>query len=83
MSDVFIPTGDQALTQEHRFGEKLTRWNSMRMDLTAKVVCKKCNETWMSDIEARINTSFSQIMRLGPSVFDPTARRVASFGVCV
>lgn len=33
-----------------------------------RFVCKKCNETWMSDIEARISTSFSQIIRFGPSV---------------
>ena len=30
-----------------------------------RFVCKKCNETWMSDIEARISTSFSQIIRSG------------------
>ena len=37
------------------------------MDLTAKVVCKRCNETWMSDIEAQIKASFSQIIRDGSS----------------
>ena len=27
-------------------------WTSPDLDWTAKVVCKKCNETWMSDIES-------------------------------
>ena len=68
MSDLFITEGEQALFQEHRFEGKLRQWDSKRMDLTTKVVCKKCNETWMSDIEARIKTSFSQIIRFGHSV---------------
>jgi hypothetical protein len=25
-------------------------WSLRKLDLTAKVVCKRCNETWMSDI---------------------------------
>jgi hypothetical protein len=67
MSDLFGPIGE-LITQERRFEGKLRRWRSTRMDLTAKVVCKKCNETWMSDIEERIKTSFSQIIVLGPRV---------------
>jgi hypothetical protein len=27
-------------------------WESRTCDLTAKVVCKRCNETWMSDLES-------------------------------
>jgi hypothetical protein len=67
MSDLFGPVGE-LIRQEHRFEGKLRRWRSTRIDLTAKVVCKKCNETWMSDIEARIEKSFSQIILLGPRV---------------
>jgi len=65
MSDLFGPAGE-LITQEHRSEGKVRRWRSARMDLTAKVVCKKCNETWMSDIEAQIKTSFSEIILLGP-----------------
>lgn len=65
MSELF---GNRGIAQEHRFGERLTQWESLRMDLTANVVCKKCNETWMSDIEAQMKASFLQIMRDGASV---------------
>jgi len=34
-----------------------------RLQEVVKVVCKTCNETWMSDIEAPNQTSFSQIIR--------------------
>src|SRR5215831_11483615 len=68
MSELFHPAGrNQRTTQEHQHEGKLKRWKSFR-SLTANVVCKKCNETWMSGIEARIKTSFSQVIRDGCSM---------------
>lgn len=32
-------------------GEVISEWISDRLDWKAKVVCEKCNNTWMSDIE--------------------------------
>src|SRR3954468_13090910 len=30
----------------------VTTWNKSNLDVTAKVVCKRCNEGWMSDLES-------------------------------
>ena len=34
-------------------GKVVNEWRSPRIDLTARVVCKPCNEGWMSDLELR------------------------------
>jgi hypothetical protein len=37
------------------FGEKhevLRQWSSQDIDMTAKVVCQKCNNQWMSGLES-------------------------------
>ena len=45
-----------------------SRWNSPTMHQTAKVVCKRCNETWMSDIEGSARVTLSNIIRDGAPV---------------
>lgn len=37
--------------QRNQAGKALKTWYSPKIDLTTKVVCKRCNESWMSAIE--------------------------------
>jgi hypothetical protein len=60
--------GRRETRQEHRHDGVLRKWESLGGNLTTKVVCKKCNETWMSDIESRMKRSFSQAIRDGASL---------------
>jgi hypothetical protein len=39
--------------QRDEDGNVVNEWRSPRIDLTAKVVCKPCNEGWMSNLEQR------------------------------
>jgi hypothetical protein len=47
---------------------KTYRWQKATMDEKANVVCKTCNEGWMSDIEASARTTLSHIIRDGAPV---------------
>jgi hypothetical protein len=39
--------------QRDEEGKVVKEWRSPAIDLTAKVVCKSCNEGWMSSLERR------------------------------
>lgn len=43
--------GLKAFKSTDRFGNA-RRWDAPGLDLTAKVICETCNNSWMSDIEA-------------------------------
>jgi hypothetical protein len=63
--------GRRETRQEHRYNGVVKKWESLGGNLSTKVVCKKCkkcNETWMSDIEAQMKRSFSQAIRDGASL---------------
>jgi hypothetical protein len=40
-------------TQRDSEGKATNVWRSSKIDLTAKVVCKSCNESWMSRLESQ------------------------------
>jgi len=44
---------------------KTTRWRSLSIDAQANVVCARCNNTWMSDVEREAQTSMSDMIRFG------------------
>ncbi len=50
MNDLF--PGKKKFTSWNEKGEIANQWLSESLDWTAKVVCKTCNETWMSQIES-------------------------------
>lgn len=43
-------------------GEAKTIWTTTRIDQTANVVCKNCNETWMSDLENRAKSLLADVV---------------------
>ena len=45
--------GKKLFTVKDEKGRIIRREAKLKIDWTAKVVCKKCNETWMSDIESQ------------------------------
>ncbi len=51
MNDLF--PGNKRFTSWNEKGEIANQWGSKALDWTAKVVCKTCNETWMSQIESK------------------------------
>jgi hypothetical protein len=50
MSKIF-PLGNVQFQRVAPDGTVLSEWKAPELNLTANVVCKPCNETWMSDIE--------------------------------
>lgn len=40
------------------------RWTTQLFDLTARVVCKQCNEGWMSDLENKFKPLFNEMISL-------------------
>jgi hypothetical protein len=42
-----------------------SEWKLLRLDLKAHVVCKHCNETWMSDIEGTVKPLLPPMIRDG------------------
>jgi hypothetical protein len=49
MNDLF--PGKKRFTNKNQKGEIVRAWESTKLDWKAKVVCSKCNSTWMSNIE--------------------------------
>jgi hypothetical protein len=43
-------------------GEAKTTWTTTRLDQTANVVCKTCNETWMSDLEQKAKSLLTDVI---------------------
>jgi hypothetical protein len=46
-------------------GEAKTTWTTTRLDQTANVVCKTCNETWMSDLEQKAKGLLTDVILNG------------------
>jgi len=53
-------------------------WESRELDLTAKVVCKRCNETWMSDLESTHAKPSMEQMIVGKAPVTLTAPQIVS-----
>lgn len=56
------------------------RWKMPGLHLTANVVCKRCNETWMSDIEGLAKTAMSGLI-LGQMVEEITPEQAHGIAV--
>jgi hypothetical protein len=53
-------------------GEEETQWSSTKIDQKTNVVCKTCNETWMSDLEGKAKDFLTPLIRDGkPSILTP------------
>jgi hypothetical protein len=70
MDDLF--PGKKLFTKRDKEGNVLRQWVSHSLNWKAKVVCKTCNETWMSDIESKhAKPSMTDLIRLRwPLVID-------------
>lgn len=51
MGDLF--PGKKRFTNWNEHGEIVAGWSSEKLDWKARVVCEPCNNTWMSEIEAK------------------------------
>lgn len=50
---------------ERTEGEAENSWTTAKIDQTAKIVCKRCNETWMSDLENQVKDLLTPLIRDG------------------
>ena len=69
-------------TQRNEKGEIVSVWNPPDIDLTANVVCKPCNEGWMSNLESRHAKPSMRDLILGDkgiTVSESRARSMAIF----
>ena len=62
-------------------GSVSRQWKRPALDMKANVVCKVCNETWMSDIEARHAQPAMADLILGKHVQEITAERAHSISL--
>jgi hypothetical protein len=62
-------------------GIVLSQWKSSELNLKANVVCKHCNETWMSDIETQHAEPAMSGLILGKRVEAIGARRARSIAI--
>jgi hypothetical protein len=63
-------------------GARGRSWHAPNLNMTAKVVCKKCNETWMSDLEnVHAKPAMSELILGNPvkEITSDRARRIAIF----
>lgn len=70
MDDLF--PGKKLFSKRDKEGNVVKQWVSDSLNWKAKVVCKTCNETWMSDIESKhAKPSMTDLIRLRwPLVID-------------
>lgn len=62
-------------------GSVSKRWPANKLDMKANVVCKKCNETWMSAIEERHAKPAMADLIVGKHVGEITRRRAQGISV--
>ena len=62
-------------------GSISAQWGKPALDMRAKVVCKVCNESWMSDIEARHGKPAMSGLILGKQVKEITADQAHSISL--
>jgi len=43
-------------------GEAKSTWTTSKLDQTANVVCKRCNETWMSELEGQAKSLLADVI---------------------
>jgi hypothetical protein len=73
--NALFPTGNVTFQKIEFDGAVSKNWEAKELNLTANVVCKKCNETWMSDIENNHAKPAMSDLILGNRVGEITKRR--------
>jgi hypothetical protein len=64
MNELF--PGKKRFTSKNEKGEIVADWSSDELDWKARVVCERCNNTWMSDIESNAKSAMSNLIRGEP-----------------
>lgn len=70
-----FPLSDVRFQRVELDGTVLSHWKSPELNLKANVVCKTCNETWMSDIESKYAAPAMTKLILGQRVGAIGSRR--------
>ncbi len=65
MTKIFVDQGSQIynVMQRGPQAEFTRRWTSRSINLTAKLVCEKCNNRWMSDLENSVKLVIDGMVR--------------------
>jgi len=72
--DALFP-GKKRFTRRDQHGNILNQWVSKSLDWKAKVVCRPCNNGWMSDIENKhAKPAMTDLIRLEPGIALTEAR---------
>lgn len=80
MNDLFPPANTVHFAQVDIKGSPIRLWNMPGLDMKANVVCKPCNETWMSDIESAARVAMSDLI-LGRKVPEITANQAQAISM--
>jgi len=79
--NALLPTGKITFEKIERDGSVSKRWPAKELNMTANVVCKNCNQTWMSAIEKRQAKPAMADLILGKRVGEITRRRAHGISV--
>src|SRR5450631_2325848 len=80
MNELF-PLGKVQFQRVTLDGTVLSEWQAPELNLKANVVCKPCNETWMSDIESHCAKPAMADLILGKRVGAIGARRARNIAI--
>jgi hypothetical protein len=81
MNDLFPMMEQVAFEKVERDRTVSRRWKSSELDMTANVVCKPCNETWMSKIEDQHAKPSMSDLILGKPIREITAGQASSISL--
>ena len=66
----------------HEFtGSKSKTWQSKIFQLQTKVVCKKCNSGWMSDLEQEVRPILTELVNLNKLIIDKKSQDTLAFWI--
>lgn len=65
----------------NEFTSNHKQWITQPFDLTAKVVCKNCNEGWMSDLEDDFRPIFNEMLALRDLMIDEPKQSIIALWV--
>ena len=73
--NALFPLGEITFQKVAQDGAILKSWKAPELNMKANVVCKKCNETWMSDIESQYAAPAMSDLILGKHVGEVSKKR--------
>jgi hypothetical protein len=81
MNDLFPPADVVHFAKVDLGGSVSRQWEMPGLDMKANVVCKPCNETWMSDIENAAKVAMSDLIlgRAMPEITSDQAQAISMF----